>query len=103
MSQFKKNLATLPSIDHLARLEIKKADSMLTIENKPGKSGSLAVYNYLNAEFGAMTPAAAQRGLEIFGEYTEEAKLNPGSHPNIDFLFKVIGEGGEYQISLVEK
>ena len=101
MSQFKKNLASLPSIDHLAGLEVcseNGAKVLVSIENKPGKSGSLAVYSYLNSEFGAMNKAAAQRGLEIFGEYTEEAKLNPGSHPNIDFLFKVIEEGVEYKI-----
>lgn len=106
MSQFKKNLERLPSIDHLVRLEIvveNQEEPLVIIENKPGKSGSLAVYHYLYNEFGRVSPESAVKGLELFGEYTEEAKTSPGSHPNIDFLFKVIEAGDEYQIDLVER
>lgn len=106
MSQFKKNLETLPSIAHLASLDVVLPDTaevLVSIENKPGKSGSLAVYAYLNAEYGAMTKEAALRGLTLFGEYTEEAKQNSGSHPNIDFLFGVVDADAEYQINVTEK
>lgn len=106
MSQFKKNLGGLPSITHLTSLDVvlpDMAEVVVSIENKPGKSGSLAVYAYLNAEYGAMTKEAALRGLALFGEHTEDAKQNPGSHPNIDFLFKVIAADLVYQIKTVEK
>ncbi|MDH3326854.1 MAG: DUF2322 family protein [Gammaproteobacteria bacterium] len=106
MSQFKKNIESLPSVDQLAGLEIMAVNSELpivVIQNKPGKSGSLAVYNYLHNKFGGVTPESALCGLELFGEYTEEAKLNPGSHPNIDFLIGVINEDMEYQIKLIAK
>lgn len=66
---------------------------MATIENKPGQAGSLAVYNHLAQTFGAITPEAAQRGLELYGEHTEDALANPGKHPNIDRLNHLI-EGG---------
>ncbi len=106
MSQFKKNLESLPSVDHLAGLEVclpSALEAVVAIENKPGKSGSLAVYSYLKDEFGEMTSDAAKRGLELFGEYAEEARSALGSHPNIDFLFKVIDEGGVYQVNVKAK
>ena len=99
MSQFKKNLEALPSIDHIASLEIVE-NPAIVIENKPGKSGSLKVYNYLNEEFGALTVEAAKRGLVLFGEHTEEARHKPGSHPNIDFLFKVVDGDATLQMKI---
>ena len=106
MSVFKKNLESLASVNHLAKLEVlneNNSEVVVSIENKPGKAGSLAVYHHLNNEFGSMTPEAASAGLELFGEYTEEAKANPGSHPNIAFLFKVISQGDSYKIKVTEK
>jgi len=106
MSQFKKNLEELPSVAHLASLDVVSvvtSDVVVSIENKPGKSGSLAVYAYLGAVFSVLNADAAQRGLALFAEYTDEAKREPGSHPNIDFLFKVIEEGAEYRIQRHEK
>ena len=35
---------------------------------------------------------SAQQGVEWFAEHVEDAKANPGKHPNIDLLFKVINE-----------
>jgi hypothetical protein len=31
-------------------------------------------------------------GLTLFAEHTNDAEKNPGKHPNIDRLFKVIEE-----------
>jgi len=101
MSQFKQNLQGLPAIDHLKSLEVKSANTsepVLIIENKPGKSGSLAVYYYLKSEFGALTVDAATRGLGLFAEYANEARLKPGSHPNIDFLLALIENDEEYEV-----
>ena len=106
MSQFKSNLASLPSVESLARLEVVDAENnipTLLIENKPGKAGSLAVYQYLFKEFGGITKQAAQRGLELFAEYTQEAREKPGSHPNIDFLLSVVESDREYRVHLQEK
>jgi hypothetical protein len=57
-----------------------------TIENKPGQTGSLAVYNHLGQIYGAITAEAARKGLELYAEHTEDARQNPGKHPNIDRL-----------------
>ncbi|GAA3182198.1 DUF2322 family protein [Rhodococcus baikonurensis] len=92
---FADNLAALPTIDHLAAIEVLDADGTVidTVENKPGKSGSVKVYNHLAEVYGALTPEAATAGLTIFAEHTEDARSNPGKHPNIDRLDQVIATG----------
>jgi len=86
---FAENLKQLPGVSHLAALQlIDAADGSVVavIENKPGQAGSLAVYNHLAQLFGAITADAARKGLELYAEHVEEARANPGKHPNIDCL-----------------
>lgn len=101
---FADNLKQLPSIAQLAALELIDAAGAVaaSIENKPGKAGSLAVYHALAAKHGAINVAAAQEGLEIFAEHTVDARANPGKHPNIDRLLEVIASGQGYSVKLVE-
>jgi len=89
---FAETLKSLPGITHLAAMNLFAVDGTLTatIENKPGQAGSLSIYNHLAQHYGAITPEAAQKGLELYGEHSEEARLNPGKHPNIDRLFGLI-------------
>ena len=91
-SAFAANLKTLPKVSHLAALTLSDADgnAIATIENKPGQAGSLAVYNHLAQIWGAITPEAAAKGLDIYAEHTEDARLHPGKHPNIDRLFELL-------------
>lgn len=100
---FADNLKQLPSIAQLAALELIDAAGAVaaSIENKPGKAGSLAVYHALAAKHGAINVAAAQEGLEIFAEHTVDARANPGKHPNIDRLLEVIASGQGYTVKLV--
>jgi hypothetical protein len=89
---FADTLRSLPAITHLAGLQLIDANSgdvVHTIENKPGQIGSLAVYNHLVQTFGAITPEAAARGLELYSEHTTDARANPGKHPNVDRLIAV--------------
>ncbi|WP_423236267.1 DUF2322 family protein [Amphibiibacter pelophylacis] len=37
-----------------------------------------------------ITPAAAQAGLALYAEHTEDARQNPGKHPNIDRLIALV-------------
>ncbi len=93
MQSFQDILATLPGIDHIERLELYAADQaepVWRIENRPGKSGSLAVYYKVCIDHGGLTPAAARQALQLYGEHTDDARANPGKHPNIDFLFALI-------------
>lgn len=84
---FAEQLALLPAVDHLAAIELLDGETVLArIENKPGQAGSLRVYHALYQEFGAIDVRAAEKGLRIYAEHTEDAHANPGKHPNIDRL-----------------
>ncbi len=102
MTIFSEVLKNLPAIDHIDRLELVDTEGGVeVIENRPGKAGSVAVYNALLQEFGLLNSDAAQKGLELYAEHTEDARSNPGKHPNIDRLFELIKNGGELQIKRV--
>jgi hypothetical protein len=100
---FADNLKQLPSIAHLAELQLLDAAGKVvaTIENKPGKAGSLTVYAALAAKHGGIDVAAAQEGIELFAEHTADARAHPGNHPNIDRLFEVIETRKGYTVKLV--
>ncbi|WP_303786917.1 DUF2322 family protein [Azovibrio restrictus] len=88
---FAENLKKLPGISHLAAIQLLDAEGKeaALIENKPGSAGSVAVYNHLAQTYGSITQEAARKGLEIYAEHTEDARLNPGKHPNIDRLLQI--------------
>ncbi|MDA0190382.1 MAG: DUF2322 family protein [Proteobacteria bacterium] len=92
---FAENLKKLPGISHLAGLQLLDTEGAVvaTIENKAGSQGSLALYNHLAQTWGAITPEAARKGLELYAEHTEDARQNPGKHPNIDRLLTLAAEG----------
>ena len=92
---FAENMKKLPGISHLAAVNLldKEETIVATIENKPGSQGSLSVYNHLAQTYGSINAEAARKGLEIFAEHTEDARLHAGKHPNIDRLIAI--EGGQ--------
>ncbi len=92
---FKENLQLLPSIDRLARVDLFDPNGTIvaSIKNQPGKQGSLAVYQYLHENFGAINANAAAHDLTIFAEHTSDAKNRPGAHPNIEILLNIIDGG----------
>ena len=92
--QFSENLKKLPGVSHVAAIRLLDAsgEELGVIENKPGSQGSLAVYNHLAQTYGAITPEAARKGLEMFAEQTEDARANPGKHANIDRLLLIVEE-----------
>ncbi|WP_301103432.1 DUF2322 family protein [Propionivibrio sp.] len=94
VSQFALNLKKLPGISHLAAINLLDAEGnvIAAIENKPGSQGSLSVYNHLAQTYGAISPEAARKGLELFAEHSVDAREHPGRHPNIDRLLAVIEE-----------
>lgn len=87
--KFSDNLAQLPLMDAVGVIELidQAGTSVARIENKPGQAGSLRVYGWLAEQFGAITPEAAELGLKIYAEHTQDARAYPGKHPNIDRLF----------------
>lgn len=100
---FKDNLAQLPAIDGIERIDLVDGSGAVvdSIENKPGKQGSLALYNYLQQAFGALDAKAAEHGLAVFAEHTADARNRPGAHPNVDRLFAIVAGSEPLRIDVV--
>lgn len=100
---FADNLKLLPKVSHLAALNLLDTEgaTVATIENKPGQAGSLAVYNHLAQLYGSINAEAAKKGLELYAEHTEDARQNPGKHPNIDRLIGIIERGEVLRVKQV--
>lgn len=102
-ASFKENLQLLPSIEGLARIDLmdEVGAVVASIENAPGKQGSLVVYQYLKQAFGALDAKAAAHGMDVFAEHTADARNRPGAHPNIDRLIEIVDGAGVLEINLV--
>ncbi len=100
---FKDNLQQLPPIDGVARVDLVDAEGTVvaSIENQPGKKGSVAVYQYLKQAFGALDAKAAEHGLAVFAEHTADARENPGAHPNVDRLIAIADGGAPLAVEVV--
>ncbi|NGM48977.1 DUF2322 family protein [Caulobacter sp. 602-2] len=100
---FKDNLQQLPAIEGISRIDlVDPAGAVVaSIENQPGKQGSLAVYNYLKQAFGALDAKAAEHGLAVFAEHTADARQRPGAHPNVDRLLAIVDGGAPLTIEVV--
>jgi hypothetical protein len=99
---FAENLVDMPSVDDLAGMELSAPDSPVeVIENKAGSQGSLRLYRYLTNKHGLINAAAAAEGLALYAEHAQDARLNPGKHPNIDRLLKIESAGLAYSVSFV--
>ena len=100
---FKDNLKQLPPIDGVARVELVDADGAViaSIENEPGKQGSLAVYQYLQQVFGRLDAKAAEHGLAVFAEHTADARSRPGAHPNVDRLLEIAAGGAPLTLAVI--
>lgn len=100
---FKGNLQKLPPIDGVQRIDLVDAQGevIASIENQPGKQGSLAVYNYLKQIFDALDAKAAEHGLLVFAEHTADARNRPGAHPNVDRLLAIADGGAPLNIEVV--
>ena len=91
---FAENLKKMPGVAHLEAIRLLDGEEEVgLIEHKSGQVGSLTLYNHLAQIYGAITPEAARAGLDLYAEHTEDARANPGKHPNIDRLL-AIAEGG---------
>ena len=102
-ASFKDNLQQLPSIEGVARIDLVDDSGAVvaSIENQPGKQGSLAVYQYLKQAFGTLDAKAAAHGLAVFGEHTEDARNRPGAHPNIDRLLDIVSGDAPLAIEVI--
>lgn len=100
---FKDNLRQMPAIDGVQRIDLVDAAGTVvaSIENQPGKQGSLAVYQHLKHAFGAVDAKAAEHGLALFAEHTADARARPGAHPNIDRLIAIVDGAAPLRVEIV--
>lgn len=105
VAAFKDNLQQLPVVDGVERIDLvdQNGSVVASIENQPGKQGSLAVYQYLGQVFGALDAQAAEHGLLIFAEHTADAKNRPGAHPNVDRLLDIVVGGAPLAIEVIAR
>ncbi|MEY4750128.1 MAG: hypothetical protein RIQ60_2342 [Pseudomonadota bacterium] len=105
MTTFADTLKTLPSVAHLAGLQLLdlvSGEAVATIENRPGQAGSLAVYAALAQRHGGrIDTAAAAEGLLWYCEHTDDARQHPGKHPNIDRLFECAAGKAGFAVKLL--
>jgi hypothetical protein len=99
---FKDNLRQLPSIDGVQRIDLIDGTGAVvaSIENQPGKQGSVAVYQYLKQTFSLLDAKAAEHGLVVFAEHTADARNRPGAHPNVDRLLAIVAGGAPLRIEV---
>lgn len=100
---FKDNLQQLPPVDGVERIDLVDGQGSVvaSIENQPGKQGSLAVYQYLKKIFETLDAKAAEHGLVVFAEHTTDARNRPGAHPNIDRLLAIAAGGAPLRIDVI--
>lgn len=96
-SDFASNLEKLPDTDRYTRMELYAGgiEPAAVIENVDGSRGSFRIYYAVSRKWGGIGPSAAKEALDLFAEHADDARANPGKHPNIDRLFRVI-ENDEY-------
>ncbi len=102
-ASFKDNLQLLPTVEDLIRIDLTDATGKIvaSIENQPGKQGSLVVYQYLSQTFGTIDAQAAAHGIAVFAEHTADARNCPGAHPNIDRLLEIVDGGTALDVQLI--
>jgi hypothetical protein len=100
---FKDNLQRMPPVDGVQRIDLVdgKGSVVASIENQPGKQGSLAVYQYLKQFFGTLDAKAAEHGLVVFAEHTADARNRPGAHPNVDRLIAIAAGATPLSIEVI--
>ena len=98
---FKENLQQLPPIDGVQRIDLvdAKGNVVASIENQPGKQGSLAVYQYLKLLFETLDAKAADCG---FGYRTSRFKREPGRYVVLDVGYQfTLGSGAQQTQSML--
>ena len=103
MKNFKDTLATFENIDNIKEIKLFNAHGYESgnILNKPGTEGSIKLYHHLFLVFGELNTIAATEGLDLYCEHVDEAKNNPGKHPNIDRLLDIIKTKESLRIEII--
>lgn len=99
MASFAEILARLPTPDAQALELLNEAGSVVvTIANTQGTQGSFRVYAYVADKWNGIGVEAAREALVLYAEHTEDARLNPGKHPNIDRLLAILQRNERFSV-----
>jgi 2,3,4,5-tetrahydropyridine-2,6-dicarboxylate N-succinyltransferase len=96
MSSFEENLKSVPFSDKTVLLRIfnSKDELMGVLPNFPAKQGSLRVFAHVANAQDHIGRNEANAALQLFGEYVERAKQNPGVHQKLELLLNL--RDGDY-------
>lgn len=100
---FGKGFNQLHATDHIKKLILKKSGSndTISLDNLPGKKASVKIlFNIAQHNQATITAHEAKTGLELFGDYTEEERQQPNSHPNIRLLINIIKNNESWTVNL---
>ena len=89
----------LQATDNFKKLYLNKQNSneTLSLDNIPGKQASVKIlYNIANNSI--IGTEEAQKGLALYGDYTQEEKQQPNSHPNIRLLLNIVENNESWAI-----
>ncbi len=90
---FGEGFHSLPDSSHIKTLELINTQNQksIVLENIPGKKASVKILSAIAADNdNVINKEAAAMGLALFGEYTDEERQTPNSHPNIRLLIEII-------------
>ena len=96
-------MVKLPNIQNIKEIKLFNANGyeIGNILNIPGSQGSIKLYNHLFLIFGELNTNAAIKGLGLYCEHVEDAKNNPGKHPNIDRLLYIVKTKETLRIEII--
>ncbi len=101
--QFGEGFSSLADTSHLKSLLFTNTQNNKTwsLENVPGKQASVKIlFAIATDNDNAINKQAAAMGLALFGEYTDEERQTPDSHPNIKFLIDVIDYNENWEMTV---
>ena len=104
MHKFKDILEKFEDASHVKKIILSNKDGGIVgaIENISGSLGSIKLYQHFYLTFGELSIDAALKGIELYSEYSKEAKNYPGKHPNIDRLFDIIENEETVKIKIIK-
>ena len=100
--QFGNGFDQLADTSHINTLILENCvtGSKISIDNIPGKQASVKIlYAIAMANKFKITDKEAQTGITLFGDYAQEERDSPGSHPNIRLLLDILTDKQEWAVS----
>jgi len=92
------------NVDALQEVRVHLPSGPHIIPNQEGKKASLQIYSAITTNDGYISVNEAKKGLSIFGdELRNEARINPGKHPNIDILENIVSSDSKLRVDVIRK